>query len=81
MTSSTNEHQSGARRLRSRASCTSAALALFAAGMLLVLVTGAAAAVTAVPLGTASSFAVLAGAGARLTWLVDRVAAAGLRQT
>jgi 6-phosphogluconolactonase/glucosamine-6-phosphate isomerase/deaminase len=25
--------------------------------------------------------AVLAGAGARLTWLVDRVAAAGLRQT
>src|SRR5580698_1921041 len=36
---------------------------LFGVGLLLMLVSGAAAAVTAVPLGSAGSFAVLAGAG------------------
>ncbi len=54
---------SGARRFRSRATWATGLVALFVLGMLLTLVSGAAAAATAVPLGTADSFAVLAGAG------------------
>ena len=53
----------GAKRFRLRATWSTALLPLFAAGLLLMLVSGASAAVTAVPLGTATSFAVLAGAG------------------
>jgi len=53
----------GGRRFRSRAAGATALVALFAAGMLVTLVGGAAAAASAVPLGTADSFAVLAGAG------------------
>src|SRR5476651_223856 len=53
--------QPGARRLRSRATWATALLALFLSGILLTLVGGASASVTAVDLGTATSFAVLAG--------------------
>src|ERR1700693_6504910 len=63
MTLSIFKHRSGARHFRSRASWATALVALFVLGMLLTLVSGAAAAATAVPLGTADSFAVLAGAG------------------
>src|SRR5450432_3624940 len=52
-----------ARRFRLRATWSTALLPLFGAGLLLMLVGGASAAVTAVPLGTATSFAVLAGSG------------------
>jgi ice-binding like protein len=48
---------------RLRAAGAMALVALFAAGLLVTLVAGAAAAPRAVPLGTADSFAVLAGAG------------------
>ena len=48
---------------RSRAAGATALVAVFAAGMLVTFVGGAAASATAVPLGTAHSFAVLAGAG------------------
>lgn len=51
----------GARGLRARAIWVTTLLALFVSGMLLTLVSGATAAVTAVDLGTATSFAVLAG--------------------
>jgi hypothetical protein len=53
----------GARRFRSRATWGTALLALLVLGMLVGLVGGASAAATAVPLGTANSFAVLAGSG------------------
>ena len=53
----------GARRLRSRAAMATALFALFGLGLLVTLVGGAAAAATPVGLGTADSFAVLAGAG------------------
>ena len=53
----------GSRRFRVRATWAAALLPLFGVGMLLMLVSGASAAVTAVPLGTATSFAVLAGSG------------------
>jgi Ice-binding-like len=62
MTLSIFKHRPGARRFRSRATWATALFALFVLGMLVTLVGGAAAA-TAVPLGTADSFAVLAGAG------------------
>src|SRR3984957_4687733 len=55
--------QPGSRRLRTRATWITALFPLFGLGLLLMLVSGASAAVTAVPLGTAGSFAVLAGAG------------------
>jgi hypothetical protein len=51
------------RSVRSRATWATALCALFALGMLVTLVGGAAAAAKAVPLGTADSFAVLAGSG------------------
>ena len=60
---SSNKPRTGVRRLRLRATWATALLPLFGAGMLLMLVSGASAAVTAVPLGTATSFAVLAGSG------------------
>jgi hypothetical protein len=63
MTISTYNRYSRARRFRSRTAWATALLALFIAGMLLTVVGGAAAAATAVPLGTANSFAVLAGSG------------------
>src|SRR5579862_4714630 len=53
----------GSRPFRLRATWITALFPLFGLGLLLMIVSGAAAAVTAVPLGTASSFAVLAGAG------------------
>ena len=53
----------GARRFRSRATWATALLALLVLGTLVTLVAGAGAAATAVPLGTADSYAVLAGAG------------------
>src|ERR1700722_4789246 len=56
--------QPGSRRLRTRATWITALFPLFGLGLLLMLVSGASAAVTAVPLGTAGSFAVLAGGGA-----------------
>jgi hypothetical protein len=56
------KRRSGARRFRSRVTWTTTIFALFAVGTLLGLVGGAGAAATAVPLGTANSFAVLAGA-------------------
>jgi hypothetical protein len=52
-----------ARSLRSRAAWATGLCALFALGMLVTLVSGAAAAATTVPLGTAKSFAILAGSG------------------
>src|ERR1700730_12006305 len=63
MTISSYERRPGAGRSRSRTTWATAALALCMTGLLLTLVGGAAAAATAVPLGTADSFAVLAGAG------------------
>lgn len=63
MTDSIFKRREGRRRFRSRAAGATALAALFAAGMLVMLVGGASAAVRAVPLGTAHSFAVLAGAG------------------
>ena len=51
------------RRFRARVTGATALVALFATGLLVTLVAGASAAATAVPLGTADSFAVLAGAG------------------
>ena len=57
------ERRPGARRFRSRATGATALFALFVLGMMVTLVGGAAAAATSVPLGTADSFAVLAGAG------------------
>jgi hypothetical protein len=53
----------GAKRARIRAASVATLTALFAVGLLVALVGGAQAASTAVPLGTAASFAVLAGAG------------------
>lgn len=53
----------GSRRFRTRVAGATALVTLFAAGLLVTLVGGAAAAAGAVPLGTAGSFAVLAGAG------------------
>ena len=53
----------GARSLRSRATWATALFVLFGLGMLVGLVGGASAAATSVGLGTADSFAVLAGAG------------------
>ena len=53
----------GARSLRSRATWATALFVLFGLGMLVGLVGGASAAATSVVLGTADSFAVLAGAG------------------
>ena len=55
--------QPGVRPFRMRAPWIVALFPLFGVGLLLMLVSGAAAAVTAVPLGSAGSFAVLAGAG------------------
>ena len=63
MTLSIFKRRPGARRFRSRAAWATALFALFVLGMLVTLVGGAQAAATAVPLGTADSFAVLAGAG------------------
>jgi len=60
---SSNKPRAGARRFALRATWSTALLPLFGAGLLLMLVSGASAAVTAVPLGTATSFAVLAGSG------------------
>src|SRR4051794_37417106 len=48
---------------RTRAAGATALIALFVLGLLLTVVSGAAAAATSVPLGTAGSFAVLAGSG------------------
>jgi hypothetical protein len=53
----------GARRTRIAASSLTALVALFSVGVLVALVSGAQAAATSVPLGTADSFVVLAGAG------------------
>jgi hypothetical protein len=53
----------GARRARYGAASVATLVALFSAGLLVALVGGAQAASSAVPLGTADSFAVLAGAG------------------
>src|SRR6185437_2993632 len=61
MTLFTFKRPLGARR--SRAAAVAALSALFVVGLLLTLVSGAAAAASSVPLGTAGSFAVLAGAG------------------
>ncbi|MCW2977399.1 MAG: hypothetical protein JWM06_2680, partial [Actinomycetia bacterium] len=55
--------RAGTRRIRSRVAWATGLSALFVLGLLLTLVSGAAAAPTAVSLGTANSFAVLAGAG------------------
>ncbi|HEY5472581.1 MAG TPA: ice-binding family protein [Candidatus Limnocylindrales bacterium] len=63
MTLSIFKRRSGARRFRSRATWGTALLALLVLGVLVGLVGGASAAATAVPLGTANSFAVLAGSG------------------
>ena len=57
------EYVPGARRARIAASSLTAFVALFSAGLLVALVSGAQAAATTVPLGTADSFVVLAGAG------------------
>jgi type VI secretion system secreted protein VgrG len=57
------ERRQGARRLRARSAYATALLALFLLGLLVMLVGGAAAAATSVQLGTAGSFAVLAGSG------------------
>ena len=59
MTLSTLKRQPGARR----AAWATSLIALFTLGIVLTLVSGAAAAAQTVPLGTADSFAVLAGAG------------------
>src|SRR5579862_3099059 len=53
----------GSRRFPARAAGATVLVAAFAAGVLVTVAGGAAAAAGAVPLGTASSFAVLAGAG------------------
>jgi hypothetical protein len=63
MTHSIFKRRPGARRFRSRATWGTALLALLVLGVLVGLVGGASAAATAVPLGTANSFAVLAGSG------------------
>ena len=63
MTLSIFKRRPGVRRFRSRAAGWAALFALFALGMLVALAGGATAAATPVPLGTADSFAVLAGAG------------------
>jgi hypothetical protein len=63
MTFSTLKNPPRARHSRSRAAWATAMLALFLLGVLLLFVSGASAAATSVPLGTADSFAVLAGAG------------------
>jgi hypothetical protein len=63
MTLSTGKRPPRARGFRVRARLATPLLALFVLGMLLTLAGSAAAAATAVPLGTAGSFAVLAGAG------------------
>lgn len=60
MTRSIFKRLPGARRFRSRATWATAVIALFGT---LMIVSGAGAAATAVPLGTAGNFAVLAGAG------------------
>jgi hypothetical protein len=61
MTLSKFTTRADARRFRSRAKWATALLALFLAGLLLTLAGGATAAATAVSLGTADSFAILAG--------------------
>jgi len=63
MTLSSFEHRPGTKRFRSRVTWGTTLFALFVLGLLLTLVSGAAAAATSVPLGTADSFAVLAGSG------------------
>ncbi|MEK6273689.1 MAG: ice-binding family protein, partial [Actinomycetota bacterium] len=63
MTLSIFKRRPGARRFRSRATWATALSALFVLGMLVSLVGGAGAAPSPVPLGTADSFAVLAGSG------------------
>lgn len=56
-------HLPGSRRARRLAACSVTLAVLLSAGLAVTLVTEAAATATAVPLGTAGSFAVLAGAG------------------
>lgn len=56
-------HLSGRKRPRLRVASLTVLVALFAAGLLVAFVAGAQASATAVPLGTADSFAVLAGSG------------------
>src|SRR5665213_2830535 len=63
MTFSTLKNPPRARHSRSRAVWASAMAAFFVLGVLLLFVSGASAAATSVGLGTANSFAVLAGAG------------------
>jgi hypothetical protein len=63
MTLSSFKPRKGVRSLRSRATWATALCGLFVLGLMVTLVGGAAAAATAVPLGTADSFGVLAGAG------------------
>src|SRR5665213_2036058 len=63
MTFSTLKNPPRARHARSRAAWATAMVALFLLGVLLLFVGGASAAATSVGLGTANSFAVLAGAG------------------
>src|SRR5450759_1350917 len=63
MTLSIFKRRPGARSFRSRATWATGLSALFVIGILVGLVGGASAAATAVPLGTANSFAVLAGSG------------------
>jgi len=63
MTFSILKRRPGAKRFRSRVMGATALSALFVLGMMVTLVGGASAAATAVPLGTADSFAVLAGSG------------------
>ena len=63
MTLSIFKRRPGARSLRSRATWATGLSALFVIGILVGLVSGASAAATAVGLGTADSYAVLAGAG------------------
>ncbi len=63
MTLPTFDRRPPVRRFRARVTGATALVALFATGLLVTLVAGASAAATAVPLGTADSFAVLAGAG------------------
>jgi hypothetical protein len=56
-------HLPGSKRARRLAACTGTLAVLLSAGLAVTLVTEAAATAAAVPLGTAGSFAVLAGAG------------------
>ncbi len=60
---SISQVREGRRLFRSRTATTTALVAVLAAVILVTLVSGAAAAVTTVPLGSAASFAVLGGSG------------------